>query len=197
MKPDQKKLEILLRDVERKFGTSLRAPSDFVILASEIHRTTGRTIGLSTLKRLWGYIKDQNGTTYSTLSLLCRYVGFNDWDSFCHTACMQTDGNESGFSTKAIVDSRTLAIGTKVGISMGEAKKCLLMKIAEPDRFQVMETQHIKLKAGDTLHITTIAIGRPFFATDCNRDGQRLGCYTGARNEGIREIDIVDTGQKS
>ncbi|MDE6101062.1 MAG: hypothetical protein K2L46_08820 [Paramuribaculum sp.] len=83
MKPDKEKLELLLSIVGKKFGTSPRTPTDFAQLTSAIHQTTGRTIGLSTLKRLWGYVTDQTGTTYSTLTLLCRYAGYSDWDCFC------------------------------------------------------------------------------------------------------------------
>ena len=98
MKPEKEKLDLLLQIVAQTFGTTPHTPTDFVALASAVQESTGRTIGLSTLKRLWGYIKDQTGTTYSTLSLLSRYTGYSDWDSFCRFASLITDEQESGFS---------------------------------------------------------------------------------------------------
>lgn len=190
MKPDKEKLDLLLRLVGQKFGCTPRTPTDFAELASDVQHTTGRTIGLSTLKRLWGYVKDQTGTTYSTLSLLSRYAGFNDWDCFCSNATGPTGAGDSAFSSKAIVESKTLAVDSTVEIELGASKRCVMVKTGEPDRFRVVKASNIKLRPGDMLNVAYMAVGRPFFASDCRRGLQSLGTYTGALAEGIRKIDI-------
>ncbi len=191
MKPEQEKLDLLLQTVGRTFGTTPRTPTDFVMLASEIQQSTGRTIGLSTLKRLWGYVKDQSGTTYSTLSLLSRYAGHSDWDSFCRFATIPAgEEDESGFSSEAIVHSAILVIGTKVELILGPYKRCVIIKTTEPDIFKIIEATNIKIEVGDTLCVACMAVGRPFFATDCRRGDRMLGSYTGACIERIRTIDI-------
>lgn len=192
MKPDKEKLELLLSAVGWKFGTTPRTPTDFAQLASAVQQTTGRTIGLSTLKRLWGYVKDQTGTTYSTLTLLSRYAGFNDWDCFCRQADGSGEAGDSAFSVKAIVESKTLAVGTSVEIMLGVSKKCVIVKTGEPDKFSVEEASEIKLRAGDEVTVAYMAAGRPFFASDCRRGSRQLGSYTGALGEGICRIVIRD-----
>lgn len=192
MKPEQEKLESLLKAVAHTFGATPRTPTDFAELATAVLQSTGRTIGLSTLKRLWGYVKDQNGTTYSTLSLLSRYAGYNDWDCFCSYAVITGGAGDSAFSVKAIVEAKTLAVGTAVEIMLGESKRCMMVKTCEPDRFRVKEASGIKLREGDEVNVAYMAAGRPFFASECRRGTQMLGSYTGALGEGICRIVIRD-----
>lgn len=192
MKPDKEKLELLLSIVGKEFGTSPRTPTDFAQLASAIQQTTGRTIGLSTLKRLWGYVTDQTGTTYSTLTLLCRYAGYSDWDCFCRRADGSDTAEESAFSENAIVESRTLAIGTAIELMLGPSKICVIVKTGNPDRFRVEEASGIKLREGDEINVAYMAAGRPFFASECRRGNHLLGTYTGALGGGICRIAIRD-----
>ena len=194
MKPDKIQLELLLQIVAQTAGFTPRTPTDFVNLASTIESSTGRTIGISTLKRLWGYIKDQTGTTYATLSLLSRYVGYSDWDSFCNFASALVDNADSGFSMESIVESRLLDVGAKVSLSLGNNKHCTIVKTDIPDKFEIVSSENIKLKAGDTIRVACMAIGRPFYATDCRRGNNPLGNYSGAQSEGIIEI-LTDKDQ--
>lgn len=188
MKLEKEKLELLLEIVGQTAGFTPRTPTDFVHLASAILDKTGRTIGLSTLKRLWGYVKDQTGTSYSTLSLLCRYIDYQDWDSFCHFASMVTDDNTSGFSSESIIESRLLAPGTMITLSFGINKRCVIVKTDNPNKFEVKSAENIKLQAGDTIRVGCIAEGKPFYATDCRRGAHPLGNYTGAQAEGVKKI---------
>lgn len=192
MRPEKEKLELLLQIVAQTVGYTPRTPTDFVNLASAIATKTGRTIGLSTLKRLWGYVKDQSGTTFATLSLLSRYVGYNDWDSFCTFASVLNDYSDSGFNADDIVESRLLEPGTKVALSLGSNKRCLIVKTEHPDKFEVVSSENIKLMAGDSVRIACMALGRPFYATDCRRGANPLGNYSGAQSEGIKEITIKE-----
>lgn len=185
MKPDQKKLDLLLKTVDQTFGTRPHTPTDFMMLASDIQQSIGRTIGLSTLKRLWGYVNDQTGTTYSTLSILSRYAGYKDWDNFCRFATNINQEDESGFSSDAIVESRMLLTGTTVEVILGQSKRCVILKISEPDVYRIIEASNIKIGIDDTLRVTCMAVGRPFFATDCRHGELALGSYTGACIERI------------
>ncbi len=190
MKPDPEKFDLLLNIVSQTAGFNPRTPTDFVALAGCIYNKTGRTIGLSTLKRLWGYITDQPGTTYSTLSLLSRYAGYRDWDNFCDVTTQLEEDRDSEFTSEEIVESRLLQIGTEVSISLGNGKSCSFRKTAQPDKFEITHARNIKLHTGDSLRVACLAVGRPFYATDCWRDNYALGSYTGARTGGILEIKV-------
>ena len=82
MEIDQNILALLKEQVALKFGSVPKSPTDFNLLAGEIYKMTQRTLGVSTLKRIWGYVAAKHGTSYSSLSILCRYIGYADWDVF-------------------------------------------------------------------------------------------------------------------
>lgn len=185
MEMDQLKLQILKQTVEQTFGRPVGAPTDFDALSSQIRSTTNRTLGVSTLKRLWGYVASPHTPSYTTLSILAQYAGFHDWHSFC---ALSQDLSDSGFSKEGIIIAADLEIGTTICAEWDENKACTLKKIAHPARFEVTETRNIKLRPADTLNINILAIGQKFIATSCQRAGRNLGTYTGASKEGILTI---------
>ena len=179
METDPIKLENLKKAVEQTYGSPIGAPTDYDALSTQIRQATNRSLGISTLKRLWGYVPSTHQPSYTTLSILARYVGFHDWHSFC--ARFQ-DADDSGFSKDGIIISADLDIGATIRAEWSGNKACSLKKIAAPARFEVIDAQNIKLRPGDTLSIEVLSIGQKLIATACLRGGRPLGTYTGAKN---------------
>lgn len=83
MKNNVEYLEKLKNSVRTVFGQTLDSPTDYEKLSVDIHTKTGELISVSTLKRLFGYIKPSTVPRPSTLSVLARYVGYAGWSDFC------------------------------------------------------------------------------------------------------------------
>lgn len=83
MGPKKEHIERLKEAVVAAFGHTLDAPTDYERLSADIQRRTGELISVSTLKRLFGYIKPGTIPRPSTLSVLARYVGSAGWSDFC------------------------------------------------------------------------------------------------------------------
>ncbi|MDE6255910.1 MAG: hypothetical protein K2M39_06920 [Muribaculaceae bacterium] len=176
-----------------KFTQSLKTPTDFNLLANDIYKVTRQSISTSTLKRIWGYVNSGHGISYSSLSLLSRYIGYSDWDAFYrHIEKMGTSVcPTSGFESNSIIVSSNLHIGTTLLLEWAVMKRCKLKKIKEPDIFQIEQSENIKLKTGDMGKIESIALGQPLILTDCQREGKNLGTYSGAVKEGVAKINFV------
>lgn len=193
MEVEKNLLETLKARVAIKFGNTPRTPTDFNLLSSEITKVTGLTIGISTLKRIWGYVPSNHGTTYSTLSLLSKYVGYSDWDAFQKYVVNKTDSAKdetSGFGN-AIIMSEVLTIGTEIELQWSGDKMAVLRKIEEKDKFRLMATKNIKLQPGDTGRISNIALGSPLIIMNVKRKERNFGIYTGATGSGICSIRIL------
>ena len=78
-----KHIEQLKNAVVAAFGQTLDSPTDYERLSADIEKKTGELISVSTLKRLFGYIKPGTVPRSSTLSVLARYVGYVGWSDFC------------------------------------------------------------------------------------------------------------------
>jgi hypothetical protein len=75
-------IERLRNAVEQAAGCKMQGHKDFVFLSDAIFQRTRQTIGVNTLKRLWGQLEEETTPRLSTLNILAQYVGFDDWDSF-------------------------------------------------------------------------------------------------------------------
>ena len=192
MRPEEFHLEALKAHITRKFGRSLRTPTDFSHLAQDIFNHTNRTIGTTTLKRVFGYVYADYGTSFSTLSHLASYIGYNDWDSFCNEIDKKGDGYAtSGFNSETIIVSSSLPLRTTLMLEWAGRKRCRIKKIKEPDIFKIEEAENIKLLCGDIGRIENLMLGYPLVIRDCNRGGHAIGTYTGAIKEGIRSITPI------
>ena len=192
MKYDPAKIQLLRMAVEQKFGSSLGAPSDFDRLSVAIEATVGLHIGVSTLKRIWGYVKSPHTPTFATLSLLCRYIGHRDWAAFCSgIRNMDNTEHDSGFSTVSVVLLTDEPVGSTFRLRWSGGKGCVIRKVSFPGRFEILEANNLKLISGDTISLDTIAVGQSMFAGDCRRGDRELGTYVGARAGGIQSIERI------
>ena len=79
----EKYIEELRKSVESMVGKDMRTPKDFSMLSEQVFNRLKILLSPTTLKRLWGYIKDEGMARKSTLSILSQFVGYRDWESFC------------------------------------------------------------------------------------------------------------------
>ena len=185
MNTDPDKLNQLRQVVEDTFGRKPGSPTDFDKLSYQIFSTTGHKVGVSTLKRFWGYVKSPYNATHTTLSVLARYTGYRDWDSFCSQYKRDEDSN---FSSVRLIIASELSLNCSVYAAWESEKWLRLIKINQPNIFEVSESKNIKLWPGDIVVIDTLIIGEKFIARDCRRNGMDLGTYIGARKTGIRSL---------
>lgn len=83
-------LSRLLRRVEEKVGREMKTPKDFEFLSAQIFELTRRTISVSTLKRIWGYIDSYKSVRESTLDLLAQFAGYDNFHHFCQAETEST-----------------------------------------------------------------------------------------------------------
>ncbi len=176
-------LEVLVDITNTNLGYSPSSPSEFNELSLSIQRKTGRTISLSSIKRLWGYVQYDGFPSVTTLNILAQYNGFKDWDTFLN-------GNideESGFLEESVIYASMLMPGDRLELSWNSNKSCEIECIGSM-RFRVNGSQNIKLEVGDTFTLHTIIQGLPLYISDIERGDERLPAYIGAKKGGISSI---------
>ena len=78
-------LQRLREAIEQKLGMRILNPKDFVYLSEYIAQHMHQTIGVNTLKRIWGQLDDNVTPRRSTLNLLAQFAGADSWDAFCQS----------------------------------------------------------------------------------------------------------------
>lgn len=188
---NKQRIARLREAVEKQFGLPPHTPSEFDQLAMSIAALCHRRVATSTLKRIWEYVKTEHTPTFTTLSVLARYAGYNDWHSFCNSLAI-----DSGFNPRGLIIAADVPVGAHLLVEWEGQKWCELERIEGDDRYRVIGSGNIKLTEGDTLSVATIAVGSKFVATDCQRGSLSMGVYTGARGSGILSIKRMEP-QKS
>jgi hypothetical protein len=82
--------------IEEKLGWedgSRWSTHDFETLGSRIQESTGVSLSIATLKRIWGKIRYDSKPTSTTLNTLARYLGFEDWRDFRKNYSLNGNGH--------------------------------------------------------------------------------------------------------
>lgn len=171
--------------IEETFGQKIEYTYQCIPLEASIYEKTGEHLGLTTLKRLLGFVDYNSLPRKSTLDILSRYAGFQDYDSLKKIHDIETA--TSAFTTIERVDSEDLDEGQKLTIR-SRPDRVINLEYTGRDKYHVLNSQGSKLKTGDILTIRQIAKGFELIVTDVERDGESLGSYIAAQNGGITSI---------
>lgn len=179
-------LEILVELTNTNLGYVPSTPAEFNDLSRMIEAKTGRSISLSSIKRIWGYVRYEGFPSVSTLNNLAQYNGYKDWDTFMigHLSAGESD---SAFLEESMVCAEDLTAGDRLMLEWGEGKSCEI-EYLDAMRFRVNHSHNIKLEPGDTLTIRTLSLGHPLYVSDIRRGDMYLPAYIGAKKGGLTKI---------
>lgn len=82
MQNNASEIKTLQKAIERKFGMRITTESDCRNLADRIEDKTGRSLSITTLKRLWGLIDYRFRPAKYTLDTLALFLGYDSWKDF-------------------------------------------------------------------------------------------------------------------
>jgi len=164
------------------------SPKDFEHLYNTIRERTSETIGLNTLRRLWGYVDGYPTVRESTLDVLSRFVGYPDWHTFVADYC----GVEGSESSHRIVTStlsvEELAADDMVAIEWNPNRR-LVLKHAGNGVFEVKEACNSKITAGDRFHCDRFMMGQPLYIDNLVHDGTPPTLFVVGKQGGLTKIE--------
>lgn len=175
--------------IEAVFGRPVKCSADCEALAECIFQVTKKTIGVTSLKRMFGLATDTTENRRgSTMDQIAQYLGYKDKKEMDRML-----GEDSDISMFAVVDEldiENLEPGTLIQISY-DPRRLIVMDYMGDNWFIVNEAQNSKLQKGDKLHIHQLAKGLELLASEVIRDGQKLGQYEAAKDGGLTLIEII------
>ena len=179
----------ILKRIKEKAGINMTKSVDFDILAQAIRDQTNESLGVNTLKRLFGFKTEKVVPRLSTMDVIAQYLGFADYESL-----IKTLGDEADISMFTPIDSlevKDLEKGTQVRISY-DPNRILFLTYLGNMQFIVNDVEGSKnILKGDVLTITQLAVGHRLVVAKVNRDGENLGSYEAAKFKGLKSVEIV------
>ena len=179
----------ILRRIKAKAGIDMTKSGDFEILAQAIKDSTNESLGVNTLKRLFGYKTTKVVPRLSTMDVIAQYLDCADYESLIKD--LGEDADISMFTPIDSIEVKDLEKGTQVRISYDPNRIFFLTYLGDME-FIVNEVEGSKnILKGDVLTITQLAVGHRLVVVHVNRNGESLGSYEAAKFKGLKSVEIV------
>ncbi|MCH5214145.1 MAG: hypothetical protein J1E97_03055 [Muribaculaceae bacterium] len=170
------------------FGKRLAGPSNFNEFSLRLRKATGRSVSVSTLKRIWGYVDYPHEPSTEVLSILAAFAGYRDWYDF-RSADAVVDSSD--FLSSDIVRASDLMPGAKVQLRWKPDRVCVAEYLGNSE-FRVTEAENGKLNVGDVFSCAVMAKGEPMICQDVRRAGEVIAeGYVAGKTDGIISIMVM------
>ena len=137
------------RELERVLGISPKTPADFERLRELIFQRVRVYVSSTTLKRLWGYLREDVSHRLSTYNILSRVLGYADWEDFKAHADEEGAIESNPVVGEKIDVAKDLKKGDRLVIYWNPGRVCHLEYLGE-FQFRVMDSEKTRFQAGDT-----------------------------------------------
>lgn len=181
-------IEELKALVESSAGFAVDTSRQFEQLHEQMQHRIGEAVGVSTLKRLWGYIDGYESVRESTLDVLCRFVGFPDWHTFVADHCGAEDQKTSHRIVTATLSSAEVSVDDRVAIEWNPGRRLLLLHKGE-GLYEVLEAHNSKLAVGDTFHCERFMLCQPLYVDSCVHAGLPPAPFVMGKQGGLTKIE--------
>lgn len=163
----------IIEQIKQKSGLLFDKAGDFDLLSMYVFKQTGRTIGVTTLKRLFNYINDDRKANEFTLNTIALYLGHETWEEYIK---MMNIDSVWGFDDPTVY-IHALEVGTHVDVTYLDRK--VMFVVTERNGQNVLRVEkatNSSLHAGDECEIYRIRKGCVLEAEKVYR-GENVGNY--------------------
>lgn len=175
-------------EIERVYGHALKYPADCHRLALSVRESINETIGVTTLKRLFGFVSDVQEPRESTLDLLARYCGYSDYNAMLSVLAA---GGDSDFEKADGILTADLATGSRVSFEYMPDRLVRVIYLGN-SRFEVIESRNGSLKPGDIITTAAFCLGFPLVVSNVERQGESLGRYVAGKESGLTSVHFEE-----
>lgn len=187
-KYSQELIATLRSEVENVVNRRIVSPADFDFLSQAILRSVRQPISPTTLKRIWGYVKDV-GSAYNperfTLCILAVFVGYRDIEDFIENFNSEDTTVQSGNFFGETISSDEIADHAFVELRWPPDRVCVLTR-KEGNVFDVIHSKNSKLRTGDVVEFTSLTQNAPAFFSKVLRTGSDIPhTYVAGTRSGI------------
>ena len=187
MKKTSPEIHELKKQVEDRLRRKMKTPSDFIFLSGVVWERTHETISPTTLKRLWGYIDGADQTRNSTLDILSRLLGFQDWDDFLNHIDRSSDSDPV---IAPHLGADELNVGDRVSVAWKPDRRCLFRYLGDA-RFIVEKAENSKLKEGNTFSASLFILHEPLYLNNLVQGNNPPVAFVLGSRDGLCDIERI------
>ena len=184
------KQNLLKQEAERAFGRKLKEARDFEELSHLLLSHTRERLSPTTLKRFWGYLKNEEVQTRPhTLDVLARFVGYKNYEDFCaQTDCL--DEVQSGIKSEEKITTENMRRGQRLILTWRPDRR-IVVKHSGYGQFEIVEAENTKLSVGDTFRCHLMIQHEPLYLDEVMHQGLPPMVYVAGQKDGV-VIEVCD-----
>ena len=167
-------------------GREMRTPVDFDWLNLRIWDVCHEYLSPTTLKRLWGYIEGAEMPRHTTLSILCRLLGYASWEEYVDSLSARHEEESETFAGEGIRADELLP-GECVEVAWRPNRRAVLRYDGE-HCFTVTEAENSKLHVGDTCRAVCFLVNRPMYLDYLMHEQQSPQTYVAGKRHGLTYV---------
>ena len=180
-------IDALCQAVEQAMGRRLQTPKDFDLLSERVYARVGEMVSLNTLRRVWGKLDEERTPRLSTLSILARFIGFADFESFVGKAFTDSTGGQSSspFLGRRLSVLDGLTRGDRLRLTWHPGRVCDV-EYNGSQHFRVVHAEKTKLQVGDTFLCGIIVEGEQLYLDQLQHGDNPPTTYICGKIGGVR-----------
>lgn len=178
-------MERLKKDIETALKHRMLTPKDFDFLSKSIFERLRIMLSPTTLKRMWGYLDEAVVPRKSTLSILAKFLGYNDWDDYCKRADESPECESNPIISRSLDVMKELVEGDEVELTWHPGRICRTMYLGK-SKFQVISSEKTHLMAGDTFECDFIVDNEALYLSNLRHGTDDFTGYVCGKKNGVR-----------
>lgn len=172
----------------RQLGHEIKISSDCERLSMDIEKHVRQHVGVTTLKRMTGFVGGVTNPRMSTLDIIAQYLGAPTWHAFLDSINPDLSGEPT---TPEAMSVKTKDLRAKQTVTAIWHDGRITLKHTGRGKFTVIASDAHKILPGDTVEVDTIRISYPLYIRTHKRGGMLLPTpLPPAHLSGILSIDI-------
>lgn len=175
----------LCKEIENALGRKMHTPKDFDFLRESIYARLNVLVSATTLKRIWGYLKDDVQPRVGTLDILARFLGFDDYENYLNATNEDMSLQSSPVMSRKLSVPEELKEGDKLRLTWQPNRQCDLVYLGDLC-FKVLSSEHTRLCAGDTFKCSLFIEGEPLYLDALSQGNSSFLAYVCGKKSGIR-----------
>lgn len=185
----------LLNKIEEAARIQPTIPSEFDVLSNVVWKRTGEYLSSTTLKRLWGYNKEEVKPRKSTLNILARFIGYKDFEDYLERQNEVTEADSHPVVSKRLDVAKDIKPGDLVYLYWNPDRLCRTEYLGD-FKFRVLYSEKTRLQAGNTFTCSLIVYDEPLFINNLDQGLKETTGYVCGKKGGVR-YTVVPESEKT
>lgn len=187
---DEQHIEILKRLLCEAAGCEAKRPGDFLVMSVFVRNRTRQTVGVNTLKRLYGYGGESTTPRMETLNILSRSLCYRNYTDFCQHHADASASSSSDVVLGAHVSTSALQVGQRVRLRWNPGRECVAEYLGN-DTFRIVSSERTKLAVGDTFQASFFALGHTALLANLIHGDNAFPLYEIGKQGGLTCVEMA------